>query len=84
VGFVPFLKQAVAFFVTRAKDNMQFARQSSRPVVYPSGVRSDQIGKSKLRKARADYPQLLRKVRCFDADAGAIWCSSPTTSPSRH
>ena len=61
---------AGAFFVTRAKDNLQFARQVSRPVDYPSGVRSDQIGKPKLAKARADFPSLLRKVRYYDEDTG--------------
>ena len=61
---------AGAFFVTRAKDNLQFARQVSRPVDYPSGVRSDQIGKPKLAKARADFPSLLRKVRYYDEETG--------------
>jgi hypothetical protein len=61
---------AGAFFVTRAKDNLQFARQVSRPVDYPSGVRSDQIGKPKLPKARADFPSLLRKVRYYDEETG--------------
>lgn len=59
---------AGAFFVTRAKDNLQFARQVSRPVDYSAGIRSDQIGKPKLPKARADYPLLLRKVRYFDSE----------------
>lgn len=57
-----------AFFVTRAKDNLQFARQVSQPVDYLSGVRSDQIGRPKLGKARADFPALLRKVRYFDKE----------------
>lgn len=56
-----------AFFVTRAKDNLQFARQRSQPVDYPAGIRSDQIGKPKLPKARRDFPSLLRKIRYYDA-----------------
>ena len=59
-----------AFFVTRAKDNLRFSRQRSLPVDYPEGVRSDQIGKPTLPKARAAFPSLLRKVRYFDADTG--------------
>ena len=59
-----------AFFVTRAKDNLRFSRQRSLPVDYPAGVRSDQIGKTTLPKARAAFPSLLRKVRYFDADTG--------------
>jgi len=57
---------AGAFFVTRAKDNLRFSRQRSLPVDVPAGVRSDQIGKPTLAKARAAFPTLLRKVRYFD------------------
>ena len=57
-----------AFFVTRAKDNLRFSRQRSLPVDYPSGLRSDQIGKPTLAKAREAFPDLLRKVRYFDAE----------------
>jgi hypothetical protein len=59
---------AGAFFVTRAKDNLRFSRQRSRPVDYATGVRSDQIGKPTHAKARRDFPSLLRKVRYFDAE----------------
>ncbi|MDX2186606.1 MAG: IS4 family transposase [Opitutaceae bacterium] len=62
------IAQSAAFFVSRAKDNLQFARQTSRPVDMLAGVRSDQVGKPKLAKARRDFPSLLRKVRYFDAD----------------
>ena len=62
--------RAGAFFVTRAKDNLRFARQHSLPVDFPSGVRSDQIGRPKLPKARADFPALLRKVRYYDEETG--------------
>lgn len=64
------IARAGAFFVTRAKDNLQFARQVSRPVDYPCGLRSDQIGKPKLPKARSDFPSLLRKVRYYDEETG--------------
>lgn len=61
------LVAAGAFFVTRAKDNLRFSRQYSRPVDFATGLRSDQVGKPTLPKARADFPGLLRKVRYFDA-----------------
>ena len=74
------IASAGAFFVTRAKDNpfghelraewLRFSRQRSLPVDYPAGLRSDQIGKPTLAKAREAFPSLLRKVRCFDADTG--------------
>src|SRR6267378_1804448 len=46
-GYVDFarlyvLAQACAFFVTRAKKNMQFYRRNSRPVERSAGLRSDQ------------------------------------------
>jgi len=59
---------AGAFFVTRAKDNLRFSRQRSLPTDFPAGVRSDQIGKPTLAKARAAFPALLRKVRYFDVE----------------
>jgi hypothetical protein len=60
------IAQAGAFFVTRAKDNLQFSRQRSLPVDMQTGLRSDQIGKPKLAKAQADFPSLLRKIRYYD------------------
>jgi hypothetical protein len=64
------MASAGAFFVTRAKDNLRFSRQRSLPVDYAAGLRSDQIGKPTLSKARAAFPWLLRKVRYFDAETG--------------
>lgn len=57
-----------AFFVTRAKENLRFARHRSQAVDYLSGVRSDQIGKPKNPAARAAFPWPLRKVRYFDPE----------------
>ena len=45
-----------AFFVTRAKDNLRFARQESRSVDKTTGLRSDQVGHLALSKARANFP----------------------------
>ena len=59
---------AGAFFVTRAKDNLRFSRQRSLPVDRATGLRSDQIGKPTLIKAREHFPWLLRKVHYFDAE----------------
>ncbi len=56
--------------MTRAKNNLRFARQRSLPVDQSTGLRSDQIGKPKLPAARAVYPGLLRKVRYFDSETG--------------
>lgn len=62
------LVRAGAFFVTRAKDNLRFSRHYSQSVDQSTGLRSDQIGKPTLPKARHDFPALLRKVRFFDKE----------------
>ncbi|MCD6339750.1 MAG: IS4 family transposase [Verrucomicrobia bacterium] len=59
---------AGSFFVTRAKDNLRFTPHRSQPADYLSGIRSDQIGKPTLPKARRAYPSLLRKIRFFDPE----------------
>lgn len=55
------IASAGGFFVTRAKDNLRFSRQRSLPVDASTGVRSDQIGKPTLAKARTAFPARLRK-----------------------
>ena len=60
--------RAGAFFVTRAKDNLRFSRQRSQAVDMRTGLRSDQVGKPTLSKARSDFPALLRKVRYYDQE----------------
>lgn len=62
------IAQLGAFFVTRAKDNLQFSRQYSQQVDMRTGLRSDQIGKLKLATARQNFPSVLRKVRFFDQE----------------
>jgi len=72
-GYVDFarlyvLAQACAFFVTRAKKNMQFYRRSSRPVRRAAGLRSDQtILLTGVRTAQR-YPDPLRRIHYFDAE----------------
>ena len=61
---------ASAFYVTRAKKNLQFRRIESRPVVAGSGVRSDQIiWLSNLSSIR-HYPDKLRRIHYVDAETG--------------
>ncbi len=72
-GYVDFARlyaftQACAFFVTRAKKNMQFYRRSSRPVERSTGVRCDQtILLTGIRTAQY-YPDPLRRIHYFDAE----------------
>jgi hypothetical protein len=72
-GYVDFARlygftQACAFFITRAKKNMQFYRRSSRPVERSTGVRSDQtILLTGVRTAQP-YPDPLRRIGYFDTE----------------
>ena len=72
-GYVDFARlylftQACAFFVTRAKKNLQFYLHTSRPVDRSSGVRCDQtIRLTGLRTAQ-HYPDRLRRIAYYDAE----------------
>ena len=72
-GYVDFARlyvftQACAFFVTRAKKNMQFYRRSSHQVERFTGLRSDQtILLTGVRTAQR-YPDPLRRIHYFDAE----------------
>jgi hypothetical protein len=60
--------QACAFFVTRAKKNLQFYRRASRPVEPCTGVRCDQtIVLTGVRTAQR-YPDPLRRICYWDAE----------------
>jgi hypothetical protein len=72
-GYVDFarlyhLHQALAYFVLRAKHNLDFRRRQSHPIDPATGVRSDQTivlsGKFTARK----FPTLLRRVSFYAAD----------------
>ena len=60
--------QNLAFFVIRAKSNLDHRRQSSRHVDKATGLRSDQIIILKGPKTSKQYPAPLRRVSYFDAE----------------
>lgn len=51
-----------AFFVTRAKKNLDYARRGSRPVRKEMGLRSDQTIVLRGFRAVRDYPDTLRRI----------------------
>lgn len=62
------LDKARAFFVIRARRNLQMQRRSSRPVDKSTGLRSDQtVVPSGVHSAKT-YPQPIRRVRFYDAE----------------
>ena len=62
------LHQALAFFVTRAKSNLQCRRLYSRPVDKVTGLRCDQTILLTGVQSIKDYPEQIRLVRFFDSE----------------
>jgi hypothetical protein len=72
-GFTDFarwftLHQAQAFFIIRAKSNLQFRRVYSRPVDKSTGLIYDQTIALTSIKANKGYPQHLRCIKFHDAE----------------
>ncbi len=62
------LHQDLAFFVTRAKSNLQYRRLYSRPVDKITGLRCDQTILLTGVQSIKDYPEQIRLVRFFDSE----------------
>lgn len=62
------IKLLSAYFVARAKSNLQFKRIYSQKVDKSIGVQSDQIGKLTGFYVSKDYPDKLRKVKYYDSE----------------
>jgi hypothetical protein len=72
-GYVDFdrlytLHQAQAFFVIRAKSNLQYRRVYSRPVDKSTGLRCDQTIVLTGVNTSQDYPVQLRRVKFYDVE----------------
>jgi hypothetical protein len=63
-------QQAGAFFVTRAKRNLQCARRYSQPVDKATGLQCDQTIVLTGPKTALLYPLPLRRIRYTDPDTG--------------
>jgi hypothetical protein len=61
---------AQAFFVIRSKSHTWFYVLKSRSVDKTTGLRSDQIIHLNTRKAKIDYPKILRRVSYVDTETG--------------
>ena len=72
-GYIDFARlyvfvQSLAYFVTRAKSNLDYLRTTSRPVDKSTGLRSDQTIRLTGINASKDYPDLLRRISYHDAE----------------
>jgi hypothetical protein len=63
---------AGAFFITRAKDNMNFRRLYSHPVDKRKGVLCDHTIKLNNYYAAKDYPEKLRRIKFRDEESGKV------------
>jgi len=90
-GYLDFLRlyrihTSGAFFVTRAKRNMQFRVVASRPVDKRTGLRCDQTIVLTGVHSPQDYPDRLRRIRFVDAESGQgyVFISNNHTLPVLH
>jgi len=72
-GYIDFsrlyrIHQSLAFFVTRAKDNLQYQRMYSNKVRKENGVMLDQIGKLTGFYVSKKYPEKLRRIKYYDEE----------------
>ena len=72
-GYLDFMRlyalhQAQAFFIVRAKSNLQARRIYSHPVDKSTGLRCDQKVMLTVYKSAKDYPEQLRVVKFFDSE----------------
>ncbi len=70
-GYIDFARlyrftQNMAFFVTRAKSNLDYTRRSSHAIDPGTGLRSDQIILLRGPKTSQLYPDPLRRISFFD------------------
>ncbi len=64
------LAQAGAFFVTRARHNLDFQRLASHPIDKTTGLRCDQTIKLEGPLSSQRYPNALRRIRYVHAETG--------------
>ena len=55
-----------AYFVLRARDNLNFDRRYSKKVDKQSGVKYDQIGVFAAPRSRSRYPEKIRRIKYYD------------------
>jgi hypothetical protein len=62
------IKDAGAYFVIRARDNLQFLRLDSRTVDKTTGVICDQDIELTVFRSKEQYPDRLRRIRFYDSE----------------
>jgi hypothetical protein len=76
-GYIDFqrlyhIHQAGAFFIIRAKDNLNFSRISSTKPDKSNGVLCDQVIRLNNYYAAKDYPEKMRRIKFYDSDNNRV------------
>jgi hypothetical protein len=74
-GYIDFARlfqvhKAGAYFITRAKKNLDFERMYSAKVDKATGLKCDQTIKLKGYYPSRDYPEKLRRIKFYDTETG--------------
>ena len=74
-GYIDFARlfqvhKAGAYFITRAKKNLDFERMYSAKVDKATGLKCDQTIKLKGYYPSRDYPEKIRRIKYYDAETG--------------
>ncbi len=80
-GYIDFnrlykIKMASAFFVTRAKINLQFMVVKSKKLTInqkEAGLKCDQTIRLTVTKSKKEYPEKLRRIKYKDIETGKIY-----------
>ncbi len=67
------IKEALAFFVVRAKSNLAYKRLYSNKKDKTKGIKYDQIIKLTGYKSKKLYPDKLRKIKYYDREKNKIY-----------
>ena len=67
------IKEALAFFVVRAKSNLAYKRLYSNKKDKTKDIKYDQIIKLTSYKSKKQYPEKLRKIKFYDKEKNKIY-----------
>lgn len=67
------IHQAEAFFVTRAKDNMNYRRLYSAKVNKSKGIKCDQTIMLNNYYSAKDYPEKIRRIKYYDEETNIVF-----------
>jgi len=75
-GYMDFIRlyrlhKAGGLFVVRCKEPVSFTTLERKQVKKDEGIRCDQVVKLKSNWSEKSYPELMRRIRCWDSETGS-------------